>query len=63
MKRMADDGKEAIRRAAYLLRTVEEFIETNPIGDYTVEYDEAVCDGRCLSDDCLVAAADLESLL
>ncbi len=59
---MSDEQTQAIERAAYLLRAVERFIETNPISDYTVLYDGAQCDGSCLSDDCLIAAGELEAL-
>lgn len=52
--------KEAMERAAYLLRAVELFIKKNPIADYVVRYDRATCDGSCLAEDCKIAADELE---
>lgn len=39
-------------RARTLLRAVVDFIEKNPVQDYEVFYDDAVCDGACLMEDC-----------
>jgi hypothetical protein len=52
--------REALERAQYLLRTVAQFIHDNPIGDYSVRYDDANCDASCLKDDCSIAADELE---
>ena len=60
---MTPQDKETIERAAYLLRVVGQFIDTNPVSDYTVIYDEAECDGACLRDDCSVAADELERMM
>jgi hypothetical protein len=49
----------AAERAEYMLRTVAAFIDDNPVGDYEIFYDEALCDGHCLADDCISAADDL----
>jgi hypothetical protein len=48
-----------VERAEYLLRTVAQFIDENPVSDYTIFYDEAECDGYCLAYDCIAAADDL----
>lgn len=60
---MTPQDKEAIERAAYLLGTVRQFIDTNPISEYSVYYDEAICDGACLRDDCLTAELELDRML
>lgn len=52
---------EALKRAVTLMDATERFVEKNPIGDYTVFFDEADCDGSCLAVDC--AAAVLEAKL
>ncbi len=57
---MSKGEQSAAWRAAYLLRIVNKFIHDNPVSDYTIYFDEAVCDGACLADDCLVAAEELE---
>ena len=50
--------RDALTRAAYLLDVTAEFLRTHPVGDYTVIYDDAVCDGRCLAEDCRAAAVE-----
>lgn len=47
---------DEIERARYLLETVGRFIRQNPITEYEIYYDEAMCDGSCLADDCKLAA-------
>lgn len=54
---------EAIKRAIYLLQTVAAFMEKNwQAAECTIRYDEAVCDGLCLGDDCRAAAEELDIL-
>ena len=36
------------RRKDYLFRVACEYIKSNPIQEYTVDYDETTCDGLCL---------------
>lgn len=43
---------EALDRAVILLGAAARFIHQHPIKEYTVFYDEAVCDGLCLANDC-----------
>ena len=38
-------------RQNYLMRAVIRYMENNPVNDYTVDYDEASCDGYCLIED------------
>lgn len=46
----------ALKRAAELLDATTRFMARNPIAaEYMVKYDEAMCDGSCLGDDCLIA--------
>lgn len=42
-------------RASYLMRVAAEYIRTHA-PDGTVHYDEADCDGLCLSDDLIIEA-------
>lgn len=52
------------QRAVYLLDIVARFINENTgLGDRRIWYDEALCDGFCLRDDCMAAAADLRRYL
>lgn len=54
------DMNDPLVRAEYLLRTVARFFTSNPIAEEcTIVYDDAVCDGACLRDDCKVAAEEL----
>ena len=48
--------RDALIRAAYLLDVVAVFLRTHPVGDYTIIYDDAVCDGRRLAEDCRAAS-------
>lgn len=42
----------ALERAITLYEATSRFIRTNPVSDYSVFFDEAMCDGACLADDC-----------
>lgn len=42
-------------RAAEMLKIAAEYIKEH-CPDMTVEYDETICDGYCVADDCLDAA-------
>jgi len=44
-------AEEALERASTLLVATRDFIEANPVSEYTVVFDEAECDGGCLRDD------------
>ena len=46
---------EALDRAQYLLDAAMRFILVNRLGEYSVHYDDADCDGLCLYDDCETA--------
>ncbi len=47
----------ALERAMDLLWATERFVAANPlVEEFTVDYDEATCDGACLAEDCRVAA-------
>jgi len=50
----------SIYRAIELLRVVAEFVDQNNLEFCEVRYDDADCDGSCLSADCLAAADELE---
>ena len=53
--------KAALHRACELLNATQRFMAANPIAaEYTVLYDEAQCDGRCLAEDCRIAADDAQ---
>lgn len=54
---------EALERAQTLLSATVKFIDANPIGEYTVHYDEAECDGLCLADDCRTAESSADAAL
>lgn len=54
---------QACERAVELFGVVRRFIDENPIADYTVEYDEVVCDGFCLAEDCAAAAEELQFVI
>lgn len=47
-------AEEALERASTLLVATRDFIEANPVSEYTVVFDEAECDGGCLRDDAQV---------
>lgn len=59
--------REAGERAAYLLRVSSEYcagVADYDHGDYdTITYDDAECDGLCLSGDCQTAADDIAAVL
>lgn len=44
-------AEEALERASTLLVATRDFIEANPVSEYTVVFDEAECDGGCLRED------------
>jgi hypothetical protein len=44
-------AEEALERASTLLVATRDFIEANPVSEYTVFFDEAECDGGCLRHD------------
>lgn len=57
------DMNNPIVRAEYLLHAVVRFLHANPLAkEGTVVYDDAVCDGVCLANDCKAAAEDLARL-
>ncbi len=60
---MTPQDREAIERAAYMQGAVQRFIDLNPVSDYRVYYDEALCGGACLRDNCRVAKEELERML
>ena len=60
---MTQREAEAMTRAVELLSAVFRFIDLNPVSDYKVFYDEAMCDGACLAEDCAIAREELEMLL
>ena len=50
-----------IKRAIEMLKIASNYIRECPCdGDYTVFYDDAICDGWCVADDCESAAEMLE---
>ena len=51
-----------IDRAIEMLKIATECIRETGPGDYTVFYDDAICDGWCLAYDCESAAEMLEGL-
>jgi hypothetical protein len=59
----APDLLEALRRAATLLKATRDFINSNPVQEYMVHYDEADCDGACLADDCRLALDEAEAAI
>lgn len=54
---------EVLRRADTLLVAVQAFIADNDLEEFTVEYDEATCDGSCLRDDANFAVTDIRAAL
>ena len=42
---------EGETRQEYLLRVAVAYLRSNPVQDYTVNYDETTCDGHCLAVD------------
>ena len=38
-------------RIEYLARVLYHFVQDNPIGEYTIDYDGTTCDGYCLAQD------------
>ena len=52
---------DAIERATYLLEVAARFAAQPFIREETIDYDEATCDGGCLSADCLTAAGELKN--
>lgn len=55
---MSPNALDALKRAAYMLEVVAQFIDLNPVKEYEVPYDETTCDGYCLMEDCKIAADD-----
>lgn len=43
--------KEGESRIEYLCRVLRTFMERTVAGEQTIEYDGAICDGRCLAND------------
>ena len=58
-----NDKTAALDRAQYLLGAVMRFIVRNRLGDFSVYYDEADCDGHCLYDDCEIARDEARDCL
>ena len=54
---------EALTRAEHLLNATARFIEFNPVGEYSVFYDETDCDGSCLQIDCVTAVEEARAAL
>jgi len=52
---------EARDRAIELLTVTARFIRENHLRRFSVDYDEASCDGECLAEDCINAAEALVS--
>jgi hypothetical protein len=59
---MNEARKMAVDRAVLMLRVVTEYMRKHPVRDYEITYDEAVCDGYCLTDDCETAAEMLVAM-
>lgn len=57
------EALDALKRAEVLLSALVDFIEKNPVKDYSVHYDEADCDGACLADDAEIAIKDLRAVI
>lgn len=55
--------QEIIERDKQLLVATASFIKYNSLHDYTVTYDEAVCDGACLKEDCLIQIEIIEQTI
>jgi hypothetical protein len=49
---------DALHRAVVLMEAAINFVQDNDLGEYTVYYDDAECDGSCLADDCDSAIDD-----
>lgn len=47
-------------RAAYLMRVAVEFIKTNNLDGYVIDYDGTTCDGACLADELATAAEEAD---
>lgn len=62
MRMMSRSEEYTIKRAIEMLNVAAEYIEEH-WPDGIIEYDEAACDGYCVSEDCKVAAEELGSLL
>ena len=60
---MMKSEREVLERAITMLKATEDFVEGNPISEYTVFYDDANCDGGCLSNDCLTLRLQIEEML
>lgn len=58
--KLVQQSNDAIGRAEYLLRVVGQFMRQNPSAESCETfYDEAMCDGACLAEDCEIAANEL----
>lgn len=55
--------RQALERSIVLLEATAKFIESNPVREYTVFYNEAECDGYCLRDDCENALEDAKDAI
>jgi hypothetical protein len=53
----------ALKRALTLLKATADFIENNPVADYTVFYDNTDCDGECLKTDCYIVVEMIQEAL
>lgn len=60
LKQENQELKDRYSRIVELLNIVPEFIEENRLEEYTVKYDETVCDGYCLMTDINIALDDIE---
>ena len=57
-------AREAMTRAAELLNATARFMDANPIAaEYTINYDEAQCDGGCLAADCTTSYEEIATAL
>ena len=59
----AEEMLEALKRNETLLLATIDFLNSNPVVDYTVVYDEAECDGACLMDDCRIALEQTQNAI
>ena len=62
-KDAAEEMLEALKRNETLLLATIDFLNSNPVVDYTVVYDEAECDGACLMDDCRIALEQTQNAI
>ena len=50
---MTEQIREVLQRDKQLLEATIAFIQKNHLHSLTVRYDEAICDGHCLIEDCM----------